>query len=110
MTTFLAILNGAATETDRPELSEQQQHEFMAAWGEWARTHQWALLDPGAPLYRKKRVIDQGVEDFMDDKVAYCLVEASSHDEAVRIFAEHPHVRLLTGNSIDVLECPPPPA
>ena len=110
MSKFLAILNGAATETERPELSEQQQSEFMTAGGEWARAHQSALLDSGAPLFRKKRVSVHGVEDFTDLKVAYCIVEAPSHDEAVRIFAEHPHVRLLTGNSIDVLECPPPPA
>lgn len=34
---------------------------------------------------------------------------ADAHDDAVAIFAEHPHLQLASGNSIDVLECPGPP-
>jgi hypothetical protein len=37
-------------------------------------------------------------------------VEADSHDEAVRIFSGHPHLELLRGNSIEVIECPSVPA
>jgi hypothetical protein len=99
-----------ASAAEKSELSEQQQSQFMDAWGAWARTHQSALLDPGAPLYLKKRVTARGVEDFTDAKVAYCIVEAASFDEAVRVLAEHPHVTLMEGNSVDVLECPAPPA
>lgn len=66
-------------------------------------------MDPGAPLYRKKRVTGHGVEDFVDSKTGYAIVDADSHDEAVAIFAEHPHLRLFSENSIEVLECPAPP-
>lgn len=74
-----------------------------------ARSHQHALVDPGAPLYRKKRLTAHGVEDFTDSRTGYAIVEAATHDEAVQIFAEHPHLLLHSGNSIEVLECPAAP-
>lgn len=106
---FLAIFHGAADDASKSELSAEQQSEFMRAWGAWAQANQDALVDPGAPLFMKKVVTSQGVEDFTDTKVGYTIVEADSHDEAVRIFAEHPHLGLLRGNAIEVLECPSVP-
>ncbi|MCA2219127.1 hypothetical protein [Jidongwangia harbinensis] len=50
-----------------------------------------------------------GVEDVTDTMIGYAIVEAESHDAAVQIFAGHPHLGLSAGNSIAVLECPPPP-
>jgi hypothetical protein len=51
----------------------------------------------GAPLNAKKLVTAQGVEDFTDATVAYAIVEVGSHDEAVRVFSEHPHLELFPG-------------
>lgn len=109
MTRFLAIYHGAADELEKGELSEEQQSEFMNAWAAWAQTHQRFLVDPGAPLYMKKLVTVRGVEDFTDSKTGYAILAAGSHDEAVQIFAEHPHLQLSSGSSIEVLECPPVP-
>ena len=106
---YLAILHGAADDESKSELSQEQQSEFMRAWAAWAHAHQDTLVDSGAPLFRKKVVSSQGVEDFTDTKVGYTNDEADSHDEAVRIFAQHPHLGLLRGNSIEVLECPSVP-
>ncbi|KAB1114740.1 hypothetical protein [Micromonospora aurantiaca (nom. illeg.)] len=106
---FLALFNGAADEAGKADLTEQQQTDFMNAWAAWAQANESALVDPGAPLYGKKLVTARGVEDFTDNLVAYAIVEAYSHDEAVRIFSGHPHLGLFAGNSIAVLECPPPP-
>ena len=106
---FLAIFHGAADEAGKAELTEQQQTAFMTAWASWAQANEGALVDPGAPLNAKKRVTAQGAEDFTDSMTAYTIVEADTHDEAVRIFAGHPHLRLFAGNSIAVLECPTPP-
>ncbi|MFG1842470.1 hypothetical protein ACGFH8_29060 [Micromonospora sp. NPDC049175] len=107
---FLALFNGAADEADKADLTEQQQTEFLHAWAAWAQANEKAIVDPGAPLNAKKLVTAQGVEDFTDALIAYTVVEADSHDEAVRIFAGHPHLGLMAGNSIAVLECPPAPA
>lgn len=110
MERFLAIFDGAADEADKARLTDQQHAQFMQAWASWAQANHSALIDPGAPLYAKKRVTSEGVEDFTDGQVAYAIVEASSHDEATRIFSEHPHLRLLRGNSISVMQCPPVPS
>lgn len=106
---FLAIYHGAADEPDKSELSDDEQTEFLNAWARWARENEAALVDNGAPLFRKKRVTAEGSADFVDSKTGYAIVEAPSHDEAVRIFSGHPHLRLITGNWIEVLECPPVP-
>jgi hypothetical protein len=52
-------------------------------------------------------VTAHGVEDFTDSRTGYAIVEVASHDEAVQILAQNPHLRLHSGNSIEVLECPP---
>ena len=106
---YLAILHGAADDESKSELSAEEQSEFMHAWGAWARANHDALVDPGAPLFMKKVVTSNGVEDFTDSKVGYTILEADFHDEAVRIFSEHPHLALFRGNSIEVLECPSVP-
>ncbi|WP_285788117.1 hypothetical protein [Micromonospora sp. NBRC 101691] len=106
---FLALFNGAADEVGKAELTEQQQTEFIQAWASWAQANEKALIDPGAPLNAKKLVTAQGAEDFTDAMTGYTIVEADSHDEAVRIFSGHPHLGLFAGNSIAVIECPAPP-
>lgn len=106
---FLAILLGAADELDEAQISQERQMEFMTAWGEWAQKAGSNLVDPGHPLYRKKRVSAEGVVDFEDDRVSYCIVEADTHEAAVELLADHPHLGLHPGNAIEVLECPPVP-
>ncbi|MEU7755256.1 hypothetical protein, partial [Micromonospora sp. NPDC049171] len=107
---LFALFNGAAGEADRVDLSDQRQAEFRHAWAAWAQANEKAIVDPGAPLNAKKLVTARGVEDFTDALTAYTIVEAASHDEAVQIFSGHPHLGLLAGNSIAVLECPSPPS
>lgn len=109
MARFLAIYHGAADESEKSALSTEAQAAFLDAWASWAQTHAASLVDPGAPLLRKKRVTAEAVEDFTDTKTGYAVVEAGSHDEAVGVFATHPHLRLAAGNAIEVLECPVPP-
>lgn len=106
---FLAVLNGAADDADKAEFTEQQRNEFMNAWAAWAQKNEHALVDPGSPLFRKKLVTAKGVEDFTDSKTGYAIVEAASQDDATRLFSDHPHIALMPGNSIEVLECPPIP-
>ncbi|MGW4403431.1 hypothetical protein ACWEJ6_05345 [Nonomuraea sp. NPDC004702] len=110
MAKFLAVLNGAADNADKAELTEQQQNEFMHAWAAWAQKNEHALIDPGAPLFRKKLVTTHGIEDFTDAKTGYAIVEAHTHEDAAQLFSDHPHIALMSGNSIEVLECPPIPS
>ena len=103
MGTYLAIYQGAA---DNAELDEQQQADFADAWAAWAQRHQGALVDPGAPGYRGMRFTGDGVQNFMDASSGYAIVRADSHEEAVRIFSEHPHRRFFPGNSMVVRDNP----
>ncbi|MFI7461933.1 hypothetical protein [Nonomuraea sp. NPDC049646] len=107
---YLAILHGAADHTDKAKLTDQQQTAFMHAWAAWAHNNEHALIDPGAPLFHKKRVTTQGIEDFTDTKTGYAIVQAETHHDAAQLFSDHPHIALMPGNSIEVLECPPIPS
>lgn len=110
MAKFLAIFLGAATDEERDGITDQQSADFVESWARWAGELGPALIDPGSPLFRKVRLTVAGAEPFEDGKTGYAIVEAASHDEAVQLFSSHPHLRLLRGNSIEVIECPAPPA
>ena len=106
VTTYLGILNGSAESSTAPELTEEHQGEFMTAWARWAQEAGPALVDPGRPLFRKRRVTAHSVELLEDARVAYMIISAASHDAAVGVVRGHPHLTLAPGNSIDLLECP----
>ncbi|WP_156738661.1 YciI family protein [Occultella aeris] len=106
---YLAIFNGAATREAREKITPEESDAFLARWGAWASGLGAALLDPGAPLYRKVRLTVDAAEPFEDSRTAYAIIDAASHDQAVEMFASHPHLGLAPGNSIEVIECPEPP-
>lgn len=109
MTRYLAIYQGASREVEKAEVTAEQSAAFLADWARWAQCHAPAIVDNGAPLFRKTRVTPEAGEDFTDTKVGYAIVEASSHEDAVGIFRDHPHLGLMRGNWIEVLECAPVP-
>ncbi len=107
---YLAILNGAATEEARESITPEDSSAFVERWGVWANALGDALIDPGSPLYHKIRLTAGSTEPFEDSKIAYAVVDAESHDQAVEMFATHPHLDLMPGNSIEIIECPTPPS
>lgn len=106
---YLAIYHGAANDEDKKQTSAEKAQAFMEAWATWAQHNKGALVDPGSPLYRKKVVTADNIEDIEDTKTGYTIIEAESHDDAVNIFKSHPHLSLFEGNSIEILECPASP-
>jgi hypothetical protein len=107
---FLAIFNGAATAEDRESITPEDSSAFVERWGSWAGALGDRLVDPGSPLYRKVRLTAAAAVPFEDAKIAYAVVEATSQDQAVQMFATHPHLDLMSGNSIEIIECPAPPS
>ena len=112
MPRFLAIYVGTATARDKaqwdkqpPEVLKQQEEEGMRAWGEWVARNQAAIVDMGTPLGKTKRVSRDGVADTTNTSVAYVIVEAATHDEAARLFENHPHFSVFAGDSVEVMEC-----
>lgn len=76
----------------------------MAEWGKWMDAHKGAIIDAGAPMGKTKRVSPQGIIDAKNDVTGYSIVQAESHDEAAKIFQDHPHFGNLPGATIDVME------
>lgn len=107
---YLAIFNGAATDEAREDMTPEAGRAFIERWGTWAAAVGDALLDPGSPLYKKIRLTANTAESFEDSKTGFAIVHAESHDRAVDMFTTHPHLDLAAGNSIDIIECPAPPA
>lgn len=106
----LAIFHGAADDESTNELSAEQQRESMRAWAAWAQANQDALFDPGAPLFMKKMITAQGVEDSLTPRSPTRSWRPAHTTRRCGFFSEHPHLELLRGSSIEVLECPPVPA
>lgn len=107
---YLALFRGAATYAARENITPEDSSAFIARWAAWANELGEALVDPGAPLYRKIRLTAGAALPFEDSKTGYAIVDAASHEQAVEMFATHPHLGLISGNSIEIIECPAPPS
>ncbi len=110
MNKYLAIFIGSASEEQKQALSPAQGEHFMQAWAAWAQKHQGAILDPGAPLATTVRVSGAGITPAQNSWTAFMLVQAGTHAAAAQLFVDHPHVALMRGNAVEVVECPPLPA
>ncbi len=77
----------------------------MTAWGQWVQEHQKAIVVPGSPLGTTRLVNEQGISKTTNGLCAYVVVQAKSHDEAARMFINHPHFTLFPGDSVEVMEC-----
>ncbi|MBD9477397.1 YciI family protein [Pseudoxanthomonas sp. PXM02] len=109
MNKYLAIFLGAASDAQKQEISQEQGRKFMEAWGAWTQRHADAIVDPGAPLASTKRVDAAGIASAQNELTAFMIVQARSHEEAAQMFRDHPHVALMAGNAVEVMECPPLP-
>lgn len=116
MKTFLAIYTGSLNSehySNWKELSEAQQQERetsgIAAWVNWVRKNRESIVEMGAPLGATKRVSREGIVDTKNSMTAYAVVKASSHDEAAKLFLNHPHFTIFPGEAVEVMECLPLP-
>ena len=74
-------------------------------WGAWMQTHGPAISGTEAGG-KTKRVSTEGVSDSRNDIMLTCFAEAVSHDEAAKMFANHPHLT-IPQSSIEVMEVRP---
>ena len=105
MKKYLAIYLGTASDAERNSVTPEQEQAMMEGWAKWAQEFAAAILDAGTPLGKTKRVDATGISDTKNGMVVYTIVQAESHEEAARIFENHPHVALFPGTSIEVMEC-----
>lgn len=114
MKKFVAIYLGSAnamssweklTEAER----NQRQAAGMKAWGDWMATHQKSVLETGGPLGKTKRIGPKGVSDIKNAMTGYVIVQAESHEDAAKLFLNHPHFTIFPGDSVEVMEALPIP-
>ncbi len=115
MKKFLAIYTGTEAALEKwKKLGEEErkarEKKGMDAWGEWGKTHAAAIVDQGTPLGKTKRVSAEGISDIRNNMAVYTLVEAETHEEAAKIFENHPHFAIFPGDAVEVMECLPIPS
>lgn len=116
MKNFLAIfvgLHSSAKKEAWNAMDENVQNERkkagMAAWGKWMKDHAEHIVDPGAPLGKTKRVDDNGITDITNEMAVYIIVKAESHEEAAKMFENHPHFAIFPGDGVEIMPCMPMP-
>ncbi len=116
MKRFLAIYTGSMEAFERagwnaldPATRQAREAAGMKAWMDWGTAHADRIVDQGAPLGRTKRAAPEGIADFRNTMTGYVIVEAESHDEAARMFENHPHFTLFPGEAVEIMECLPMP-
>ena len=88
---------------------KQREQQGMKAWQDWATKNKAAIVDMGSPLGKTKRADKSGIKDTSNDMAAWTIVQAESHDAAVKLFENHPHFTIFPGEAIEVMECLPIP-
>ena len=114
---YLAVFLGSKTNprmTAWMELPEAQrkakEREGIAAWKTWVQKHQGAIVEMGGPLGKTKKVSSSGVEDISNEMGAFTVVRADSHDDAARMFENHPHFAIFPGERVEIMPVLPIPA
>jgi ribosomal protein S17 len=116
MKNFLAIYIGSSSSPQKAnwdKLDEAARKDRMTAgmkaWGNWMNAHKDAIIATGTPLGKTKRTSSAGVADTRNDMTAYVVVQAETHEEAARLFENHPHFTIFPGDSVEIMECLPIP-
>ncbi len=105
MKKYLAIYLGTASDAQKNEVTPEQEKAMMDGWAKWSAEHAAAIVDSGTPLGKTKKIDVTGTTDTKNDMVVYTIVQAESHEEAAKIFENHPHITLFPGTSIEIMEC-----
>lgn len=115
MKRFLAIYTGSAAAMEKwKSMPEQQLRERQAtgvkAWHEWVEKNKVSIVEIGAPLGRTKSISAAGMADVRNNMTAFTVVQAESHEAAVKLFENHPHFMVFPGEAVEVMECLPVPS
>ncbi len=112
MKSFLAIFTCAENSKNHEEwkkLTEEAQKEIMKkgmmALDQWNEKYKNQVIFDGGPLSEMTKKVDRhGVQETPSQMGTFLLIQANSHEEAAKVFLDHPHFALFPGDGIDVLE------
>lgn len=116
MKRFLGIYTGSTEARQRsgwdaldPDTRREREQAGMAAWGAWMERNRQRIVEAGGPLGMTRRVTSAGIEDIRNQMTGYVVIEAESHEEAARLFENHPHFAIFPGEGVEIMECLPIP-
>lgn len=115
MKNYLAVFIGKAEHmiawNQLPE-SERKSREQkgMAAWHRWVEMNQKNIVYSGSPLGKTKRISSAGVTEYKNEICAYVVVQAEDHEQAAKMFVDHPHFSIFPGDSVELIESLPIPS
>lgn len=114
---YMAIFTGtpkAFESSGWAQLSDAErkarESQGMQAWHAWGEKHKAAIVVEGGPLGKTKRVDKSGVSDASNNIAGYIIVEADSHDDAAKLFENHPHFSIFPGDAVEIMPCNPIPS
>jgi hypothetical protein len=113
---YLAVFLGSRTSPSWKAweaLSEAERNargqQGMAAWHAWVGKYKDAIVTMGGPLGKTKRVDKSGVNDIANEMGAFTVVRAASHEDAARMFVDHPHFSIFPGERVEIMPVLPVP-
>ena len=85
-----------------PEKRKVAEEKMRSEWVKWMEAHAKFIISTDAGG-KTKRITSGGVSDTRNDIMMYSVVEAASHDEAAKVFENHPHLQ-IPQSSIEIME------
>ncbi|WP_407156682.1 hypothetical protein [Bradyrhizobium sp. STM 3557] len=114
--TYLAVFLGSRTSARwkaweaLPEAERQAtMQRGMAAWHAWVDQHKDAIVGMGGPLGKTKKVDKDGVTDISNEMSGFTVVRAASHEDAAKMFENHPHFAIFPGERVEIMPVLPIP-
>lgn len=114
MKNYLAIFTGSESGSQAWQALDAQTQksrtaEGMAAWHKWVADHQADIVAMGGPLGKTIRVDAEGLKDIRNAMAAYTIVRAQTHQDAAKMFLNHPHFSIFPGDGVEIMEVMPVP-
>ena len=112
MKKFMVLYMAASADFEKmmKTSTPEQQKKAMDGWMKWMGKHKKSLVDEGAPLGKTKRVDAKGASNAKNGVGGYSIVQAQSHDAAAKMFGkDHPHLQMMPGAWIEIVEIMPMP-
>ena len=107
MKNFLAVYIGSATEEEKESTTIPQDiiNKGMEAWSVWVTKNSNSIVDMGGPLGKTISASKKGISESKNSLVGYVIVQAESHQDAAKMFIDHPHFSIFPGDSVEIMEC-----
>lgn len=85
-------------------VQDELKQKGLVARQQWAAKYKNQIVFEGGPLGKTKKVDPEGIHDIPSQMGAFVVIEASSHEEAAKIFLEHPHFTFFPGDAVEIIE------